>query len=62
MKVTFSSTLKHAISRVISVSDLQIECKTMLDNAGEVKRWWFAPESVLCDLNSAWEPLNLQTG
>ena len=65
MKVTSSSTLKHGISRVFSVSDLQIKRKTILDNAGEVKRWWFvvhAPESVLCDLDSAWKSLNLQTG
>ena len=65
MKVTSSSTLKHGISRVFSVSDVQIKCKTILDNAGEVKKWWFvvhAPESVLCDLNSSWESLNLQTG
>ena len=65
MKVTSSSILKHGISRVFSVSDLQIKRKTILDNAGEVKRWWFvahAPESVLCDLDSAWESLNLQTG
>ena len=65
MKVTSSSTLKHGISRVFSVSDVQIKHKTILDNAGEVKRWWFvvyAPESVLCDLDSSWESLILQTG
>ena len=54
-----------ALLRELSVSDLQIKHKTILDNAGEVKRWWFivhAPESVLCDLDSPWESLNLQTG
>ena len=62
MKVTSSSTLKHG---VFSVSDVQIKRKTILDNAGKVKRWWFVvhvPESVLCDLDSLRESLNLQTG
>ena len=65
MKVTTSTSLKYAVSRVCNVTSLQIRRKTVNDHAGEVKRWWFvihAPENQLLDLDAAWEQLQLQTG
>ena len=65
MKVTTVFTLMNALSKMFNATNLQIKRKTVLDNAGEVKRWWFiihASESVLCNLDDTWEQLKLQTG
>ena len=44
---------------------LQIKRKTVLDVAGNVRRWWFvihASEKVLLDLEGRWDQLQFQTG
>ena len=43
----------------------QINRKTMLDVAGNVRRWWFvihASENVLLDFEGRWDQLQFQTG
>ena len=65
MRVTTSSSLRYAVSKVFNATSLQIKRKTVSDHAGQVKRWWFiihAPENVLLNLDAAWEQLKLQTG
>ena len=65
MKVTTPTSLKHAISKFCSVADLQVKRKTIGDNAGRVKRWWFVirpPEDAMIALDNVWEQIKLQTG
>ena len=65
LKLTTPSSLKSAISKFCPATSIQIKRKTVCDNVGGVKKWWFvihAPEEVLVELDSAWEQLKLQTG
>ena len=65
MKVTTTSFMKSTILKFCPLNTLQIKRKTVLDVAGNVKRWWFiihAPENLLLDLEGSWDQLQLQTG
>ena len=65
MKVTTTASLNFVISKFCPVTTLQIKRKTVKDDVGYVKRWWFvihAPENVLLNLESEWEQIQLQTG
>ena len=65
LKLTTPSSLKSAISKFCPATSIQIKRKTVCDNVGEVKKWWFvihAPEEVLVELDCEWEQLKLQTG
>ena len=65
LKLTTPSSLKSAISKFCPANSIQIKRKTVCDNDGRVKRWWFvvhAPEDILVKLDAAWEQLKLQTG
>ena len=65
MKVTSTSSLKSTIQKFCPLNSLQIKRKTVLDVAGNVRKWWFiihAPENVLLDLEGSWDQLQLQTG
>ena len=53
MKVTTATSLKIAISKFCPVTTLRIKRKTVSDDVGHVKRWWFiihAAENVLLNL------------
>ena len=65
MTVTTTSSLKSTILKFCPLTTLQIKRKTVLDVAGNVRRWWFiirASENVFLDLEGSWDQLKLQTG
>ena len=65
MKQTTHTSLKHVILKFCPTISLKIKRKTISDQDGQVKRWWFvihAPEDVLTTLDTAWEQIQLQTG
>ena len=65
MKVTTTTSLKSTILKFCPLTSLQIKRKTVLDVAGNVRRWWFvihASENVLLDLEGRWDQLQFQTG
>ena len=65
MKVTTTSSLKSTLLKFCPPTSLQIKRKTVLDIAGNVRRWWFvihASENLLLDLEGRWDQLQFQTG
>ena len=65
MKVTTTSSLKSTILKFCHLTTLQIKRKTVLDVAGNVRRWWFiihASENVFLDLEGSWDQLNYKQG
>ena len=62
--MTTTLSLKSTLLKFCSLTFLQIKRKTMLDVAGNVRRWWFvihASENVLLDLEGRWDQLQFQT-
>ena len=66
MSITTTSSLKSTIIGRFSPTDsLLIKRKTICNNAGEVKRWWFVlhdSEEALCMLEDKWDNIQMQTG
>ena len=65
MSVTTTSSLKSTIGRFSPTDSLLIKRKTICNNAGEVKRWWFVlhdSEEALCMLADKWDNIQMQTG
>lgn len=62
MSVTSTSSLKTTITKLTSTDLLLIKRKTITDNTGQVKRWWFVLRDVLQELESKWDIIKTQTG
>ena len=65
MKQATHIALKHVILKFCPTISLKIKRKTISDQDGQIKCWWFvihAPEDVLTSFDAAWEQIQLQTG
>ena len=63
MSHTTSKSVENVITRCCNLAGLKIRRKTRTADTGKIS-WWFvihANEAVLCELDSKWESVNLQT-
>ena len=65
MSVTIITSLQCTITRFFPSVSLRVKRKTICDNAGKVKRWWFvlhSSEEALKSLEDKWNSIQMQTG
>ena len=63
MSHTTSKSVENVITRCCNLAGLKIRRKTRTADTGKIS-WWFvihAEEAMLCELDSKWESVNLQT-
>ena len=63
MSHSTSKSVGNAISHFCDISGLKISRKTRSTDSGKTSKWFVihADEAVLCELDTKWESVNLQT-